>query len=84
MDSRNYLLCFQLPHYGNRPSDVEKYIKLSLEKLGLDYLDMYLIHMPFAFKRDESGTYHAPATSEDGTYIFDLDMDPISVWKVLH
>ncbi|XP_076226332.1 aldo-keto reductase family 1 member A1 isoform X2 [Nomia melanderi] len=71
----------KLPHYGNRPSEVEKYIKLSLEKLGLDYLDMYLIHMPFAFKRDESGTYHAPATSEDGTYILDLDMDPVSVWK---
>ncbi|XP_014489229.1 PREDICTED: alcohol dehydrogenase [NADP(+)]-like [Dinoponera quadriceps] len=69
----------KLPHFGNRPSDVAKFIKLSLEKLGLDYLDMYLVHMPFAFKLDE-GT-HAAATDEDGNYILDLDTDPISVWK---
>lgn len=41
---------------------------------------MYLIHMPFAFKLDES-TY-TPATHEDGTYVLDLDTDPVSVWKV--
>ncbi|XP_054012062.1 aldo-keto reductase family 1 member A1-like isoform X1 [Hylaeus anthracinus] len=69
----------KLPHYGNRPSDVEKYIKLSLNKLGLDYLDMYLIHMPFAFKLNESAC--APATHEDGSYVLDLDTDPVSVWK---
>ncbi|XP_043255769.1 aldo-keto reductase family 1 member A1-like isoform X2 [Colletes gigas] len=69
----------KLPHYGNRPSDVEKYIKLSLDKLGLDYLDMYLIHMPFAFKFNESTC--APATHEDGSYVLDLDTDPVSVWK---
>ncbi|XP_076638005.1 aldo-keto reductase family 1 member A1 isoform X2 [Colletes latitarsis] len=69
----------KLPHYGNRPSDVEKYIKLSLNKLGLDYLDMYLIHMPFAFKLNEITC--APATHEDGSYVLDLDTDPVSVWK---
>ncbi|XP_076235142.1 aldo-keto reductase family 1 member A1 isoform X2 [Calliopsis andreniformis] len=69
----------KLPHYGNRPSDVEKFIKLSLEKLGLDYVDMYLIHMPFAFKLDKD--VYAPATHEDGSYILDTDTDPVSVWK---
>ena len=69
----------KLPHYGNRPSDVEKFIKLSLEHLGLDYLDMYLIHMPFAFKLDENS--YAPAVREDGSYVLDTDTDPVSVWK---
>ncbi|XP_017757416.1 PREDICTED: alcohol dehydrogenase [NADP(+)]-like [Eufriesea mexicana] len=69
----------KLPHYGNRPSDVEKFINLSLKKLNLDYLDMYLIHMPFAFKLNES-TY-TPATHEDGSFVLDLDTDPVSVWK---
>lgn len=73
-------MSFQLPHYGNRPSDVEKFIKLSLEHLGLDYLDMYLIHMPFAFKLDENA--YAPAVREDGSYVLDTDTDPVSVWKV--
>lgn len=69
----------KLPHFGNRPSDVEKFIKLSLEKLGVDYLDMYLIHMPFGFKLDEKT--NTAATDKDGNYILDFDTDPISVWK---
>lgn len=69
----------KLPHFGNRPSDVEKFIKLSLEKLGLDYLDMYLIHMPFAFKLDENTC--TAATNEDGSYILDFNTDPVLVWK---
>lgn len=59
---------------------MEKFIKLSLEKLGLDYLDMYLVHLPFAFKFDEKTG--AAATCEDGSYILDFDTDPVSVWKV--
>ncbi|XP_024868871.1 alcohol dehydrogenase [NADP(+)]-like [Temnothorax curvispinosus] len=69
----------KLPHFGNRPSDVEKFIKLSLEKLGLDYLDMYLVHMPFAFKLDENMC--TAATNEDGNYILDFNTDPVLVWK---
>ncbi|XP_047353145.1 aldo-keto reductase family 1 member A1-like [Vespa velutina] len=69
----------KLPPYGNRPSDVEKFLKLSLERLGLDYLDMYLIHMPFAFVLDKNE--YAPAALDDGSYILDLDTDPVSVWK---
>ncbi|CAL7949647.1 unnamed protein product [Xylocopa violacea] len=69
----------KLPHYGNRPSDVEKFINLSLKKLGLSYLDMYLIHMPFAFKLNEDTC--TPAVHEDGSYVLDLNTDPVSVWK---
>lgn len=69
----------KLPNFGNRPSDVEKFINLSLKRLGLDYLDMYLIHMPFAFKLDESTC--TSAINEDGSFMLDLDTDPVSVWK---
>lgn len=69
-----------MPHYGNRASDVEKFMKLSLEKLGLEYVDMYLVHMPFAFVQEEKS--FAPASHEDGSYVLDLDSEPISVWKV--
>lgn len=69
----------KLPNFGNRPSDVEKFLTMSLERLGLDYLDMYLIHMPFAFVLDKN-TY-TPATQEDGSFILDFDTNPVSVWK---
>lgn len=59
---------------------MEKFIKLSLEKLGLDYLDMYLVHIPIAFKLDE--TTGTAATHEDGSYVLDFDTDPVLVWKV--
>lgn len=70
----------QLPNYGNRPSDVERFAKMSLEKLGLEYLDMYLIHMPFAFVLNE--TDMSPAVHENGDFMLDTSSNPVAVWKV--
>jgi aldehyde reductase len=35
---------------NHRPERVEPAYDGSLRRLGLDYLDLYLIHTPFAFK----------------------------------
>lgn len=66
--------------YGNKPSEVETYLKLSLERLGLDYLDMYLIHMPYAFVKQANA--YAAAVNDDGTYQLEMDTDPVAIWKV--
>lgn len=34
----------------HRPGAVESALRKSLQNLGLTYLDLYLIHWPFAFK----------------------------------
>ena len=70
---------FQLPPVGNRPESVEKYIKRSLDKLGLDYVDMYLIHVPFGFL--EKGEELHPV-NEDGTILLDKTTNHIEIWKV--
>jgi diketogulonate reductase-like aldo/keto reductase len=59
---------------NHRPERVKSAFEASLKRLQLDYLDLYLIHTPFAFKpgdeqdpRDESGKviYDDGATLQD-------------------
>lgn len=70
----------KLPPWGNNPQRVQRYLKKSLELLQLDYLDLYLVHVPFAFEEKE-GEYMF-ATNPDGTVVFDPDVNHIEVWKV--
>ncbi len=35
----------------HKPKDVEPALRQSLINLGLDYLDLYMMHWPFAFER---------------------------------
>ena len=69
----------QLPHIGNRASDVEKYLTTSLHRLQLDYVDLYLIHLPFGFIPDK--TSENPAKDPDGSYVLD-NTDLLAVWAV--
>ncbi|CAG9837609.1 unnamed protein product [Diabrotica balteata] len=69
----------KLPVFGNRPKDVEKYLKMSLSRLNLNYVDLYLIHMPFSFHSNKEMS--APLINEDGTFSVDNNSDLITTWK---
>lgn len=67
----------KLPPFGNRAADVEKCLKSSLADLQLDYLDLYLIHVPFAVPYTE-GPFEK---HENGDLILS-DTDHNQTWKV--
>ncbi|CAG9813059.1 unnamed protein product [Phaedon cochleariae] len=69
----------KLPNFGNRPTDVKRFLELSLGKLNLSFVDLYLIHMPFSFQCNE--TTLTPLVNEDGTFALDINNDIIGTWK---
>ncbi|XP_045776669.1 aldo-keto reductase family 1 member A1-like isoform X2 [Maniola jurtina] len=70
----------KLPPSGNRPESVEEYFEASRRDLGLDYIDMYLIHVPFAFEH-VPGDLHPK--NPDGSMKMDHSTDLVGVWKKL-
>jgi aldehyde reductase len=51
---------------NHRPARVEPAFEASLQRLGLKYLDLYLIHTPFAIKTEMSFTTTASLCSTPG------------------
>ncbi len=64
---------------NHRPERVEPAFDASLEKLKLNYLDLYLIHTPFAF---QPGDNQDPR-DENGNIIYDHGVTLLDTWRAL-
>jgi alcohol dehydrogenase (NADP+) len=64
---------------NHRPERVEPACAASLDRLGLDYLDLYLIHTPFAF---QPGDDQDPR-DQNGNVIYDRDITLFDTWRAL-
>lgn len=54
---------------------------MSLDRLQLTHVDLYLIHMPFSFHCNESD--FSPLAKDDGTLSLDVNNDIIGTWKAM-
>ena len=64
---------------NHRPERVEPAFEASLERLGLDYLDLYLIHTPFAF---QPGDEQDPR-DQDGNVVYDRGVTLLDTWRAM-
>jgi aldehyde reductase len=64
---------------NHRPDRVEPAFEASLSRLGLSYLDLYLIHTPYAF---QPGDNYDPR-DKDGNVIYDRNTTLLDTWKAL-
>nr|XP_042909936.1 aldo-keto reductase family 1 member A1-A isoform X2 [Parasteatoda tepidariorum] len=71
---------WQLPCNGLNPLNVEYFFRLSLKALRLDYLDLYLIHVPIACQRTDDDYEVYPF--RDGDVLTEI-VNLTETWKVM-
>src|SRR5689334_9442984 len=64
---------------NHRPERVKRAFEASLKRLQLDYVDLYLIHTPFAF---QPGDDQDPRDA-DGNVIYDNGVTLLDTWRAL-
>ena len=64
---------------NHRPERVEPAFEASLDRLGLKYLDLYLIHTPFAF---QPGNDQDPR-DQNGNVIYDNGVTLLDTWRAM-
>ena len=64
---------------NHRPERVEPAFEASLKRLRLNYLDLYLIHTPFAF---QPGDEQNPR-DQNGNVIYDSDVTLLDTWRAM-
>ena len=64
---------------NHRPERVEPAFKASLDRLRLNYLDLYLIHTPFAF---QPGDEQDPR-DRNGNVLYDHGVTLLDTWKAM-
>jgi len=64
---------------NHRPERVEPAFEASLERLGIKYLDLYLIHTPFAFQPGEE----QDPRDQNGNVLYDEGVTLLDTWKAL-
>jgi len=69
----------KLPTFAMNPVAVRPTVEQSLKNLGIDYLDLYLIHTAFGIQFDFKKM--APIKNDKDQYVTNLENDHIGIWR---
>src|SRR6202790_801750 len=75
----NIFVTTKLWNSNHRPERVEPAFEASLERLGLKYLDLYLVHTPFAF---QPGDEQDPR-DQNGNVLYDHGVTLLETWRAM-
>ncbi|KAK8075509.1 reductase [Apiospora hydei] len=75
-------ICTKVWNHLHEPEEVEWSLNNSLEKFGLDYIDLFLVHWPIAAEKDDK---YMPKIGADGKYIIkkELTENPEPTWRAM-
>ena len=76
---KNIFVTTKLWNTNHRPERVEPAFEASLDRLRLNYLDLYLIHTPFAFQPGEE----QDPRDQNGNVLYDRDVTLLDTWRAM-
>ena len=76
---KDVFITTKLWNTNHRPERVEPAFDASCRRLGIDYVDLYLIHTPFAFKPGDNYDPRDPS----GNIIYDDGVSLLETWRAM-
>ncbi|KAG9812670.1 Aldo/keto reductase, partial [Aureobasidium melanogenum] len=75
-------VCTKVWNHLHEPEEVKWSFQNSLDNLGLDYIDLFLVHWPIAAEKDDK---NMPKLNEKGQYIIkeELTKNPEPTWRAM-
>ncbi|KAH9844853.1 Aldo/keto reductase [Teratosphaeria destructans] len=75
-------ICTKVWNHLHEPDEVKWSFNSSLERLKMDYVDLFLVHWPIASEQDDK---HMPKLNEKGQYVIkeQLTKDRKPTWKAM-
>jgi alcohol dehydrogenase (NADP+) len=76
---KDLFITTKLWNSNHRPQRIEPAFEASLKKLRLNYLDLYLIHTPFAFQPGDN----PDPRDQNGNIIYDKEVTLLDTWRAM-